>query len=290
MHTFRAACERPFSYMYLMYLPGMMAVRRERKMAPKRFAIACVTLSFAAPVMADQGGGNQTVPGFDRPGAGFATSALPLGGFAIEQGLPSWSLDNEGGIRASQFMTDSLLRVGLGHGTELQVGSTPFNWLDQRMGGVSQSSSGRGDTLLGLKIAPPSSSQVWTWGVLGTVELPDGERGLRLPQKQYTLGVTVNQQWDDANTLGYFAQWQRTGNQGTYQFAGDLSHTLSKTWGIYAEAISLHQNGRSGGLMGAGVTYLPNVRLQWDLSFDRRFVGGGPTWMASFGVAFYFGP
>jgi hypothetical protein len=29
-------------------------------------------------------------PDFDRPGAGFATSVLPVGGVALEQGLPSW--------------------------------------------------------------------------------------------------------------------------------------------------------------------------------------------------------
>lgn len=244
----------------------------------------------ATPALASPGNdGSPTVPSYDRPGFGFGTSALPWGGFAIEQGLPTWSLDNQGGMRISQFVTDSLLRVGLGNGLELQAGSTPFNWLSQRTGGVSQLSTGRGDTVLGLKVAPPSSSPVWSWGVLGTVEFPDGESNLRLPEREYTMGLTVAQQLDDIRVFDYFAQWQRMGNQGTYQLAGSYGYAISKAWGIYTEAVGLHQQGRNGGLLGAGLTYLTTPRLQWDISFDRRFVGSGPIWMAGFGVAFYFG-
>lgn len=249
-------------------------------------ALAC--LLAVGPAAADDGN-DQAVPSYDRPAFGFATSALPLGGFAIEQGLPTWSLDNQDGVRTSQFMTDSLLRAGLGHGLELQVGSTPFNWLYQRASGVSQLSTGRGDTTLSLKVAPPSSSQVWSWGVLGTVEFPDGEGNLRLPERAYTLGVTVQQQWDEKNSFGYFAQWQRMGNQATYQLAFNYGYAISKALGVYTEAVGLHQQSRNGGLMGVGVTYLTTPRLQWDISFDRRFIGSGPTWMADFGVAFYFG-
>ncbi|MBE1163002.1 transporter [Dyella acidiphila] len=253
-------------------------------------ALAWLLLLGAGAAMADDGDNSgQTVPAYDRPAFGFGTSALPLGGFVIEQGLPTWSLYNQDGVRTSQFMTDSLLRVGLGSGLELQVGSTPFNWLSQRAGNFSQFSNGRGDTVLSLKVAPPSSSQVWSWGMLGTVEFPDGEGDLRLPQREYTLGVTVAQQLNEKNSLGYFAQWQRMGNQGTYQVAGNYGYAISKTWGVYTEAVGLHQQGQSGGLLGAGITYLPSARLQWDISFDRRFIGSGPVWMAGFGVAFYFG-
>lgn len=249
---------------------------------------AIAWLLSAGSAIADDGN-DQTVPSYDRPAFGFGTSALPLGGFVVEQGLPTWSLDNQDGVRTSQFMTDTLLRAGLGHGLELQVGSTPFNWLYQRAGGVSQLSTGRGDTTLSLKVAPPSSSQVWSWGMLGTVEFPDGEGNLRLPGRAYTLGATVAQQLNEKNSLGYFVQWQRMGNQATYQLAGNYGYAISKTLGVYTEAVGLHQQSRNGGLMGVGLTYLTTPRLQWDISFDRRFIGSGPTWMAGFGVAFYFG-
>jgi hypothetical protein len=260
----------------------------------RKVLLACCTLIslllVPTPAVADQGDdSNATAPSYDRPGFGFGTSALPLGGFAIEQGLPTWALENQNGVRTSQFVTDSLLRAGLGNGLEFQVGSTPFNWLSQREAGVSQLSTGRGDTVVSLKVAPPPTSQIWSWGVLATVEFPDGEGNLALPEREYTLGATVAQQLSSGNSLGYFAQWQRIGNHGTYQVAGNFGHPLSKAWGIYAEAVGLHQQARSSGLLGAGFTYLPSARLQWDISFDRRFIGSGAEWMADFGVAFYFG-
>lgn len=237
----------------------------------------------------DADNANVIVPAYDRPAFGFGTSALPLGGFVIEQGLPDWSLTHQDGVRTSQFMTDSLLRIGLGHGLELQAGSTPFNWLMTSDGHASQRVTGRGDTLLSLKIAPPPFNAQWTGALLATVELPDGADALRLPRRQYTLGVTLAQQLDERHTLGYFAQWQRMGTHGTYQLAGNYGYAFNNAWGVYGELVALHQQARTGGLIGAGVTYLPNVRLQWDLSFDRGFVGTAPAWMAGFGVAFYFG-
>jgi len=261
----------------------------ERRTRLGAMALACVLLTAAMQARAGDTDSGETVPSFDRPAFGFGTSALPLGGFAIEQGLPDWSLVKQDGVRSSQFFTDSLLRIGAGHGVELQVGSTPFNWLMQSAGGASQRVTGRGDTTLSVKVAPPSGNPAWSWAMLGTVEFPDGADGLRLPQRSYTLATTVAQQLDEHVTLGYFAQWQRLGNHGSYQLAGNYGYALSKTWGVYGEMVGLHQSGRSGGLVGAGLTYLSNVRLQWDISFDRGFVGTAPAWMAGFGVAFYFG-
>ena len=274
-----------------MHLRRMAATMNDvrRPWRPVAMALACVLLLVAMPAQADEAANSETVPAYDRPAFGFGTSALPLGGFAIEQGLPDWSLTKQDGVRSSQFFTDSLLRIGAGHGVELQVGSTPFNWLMQSAGGVAQRVTGRGDTTLSVKVAPPSGNPAWSWAVLGTVEFPDGENGLRLPQRAYTLGTTVAQQLNERVTLGYFAQWQRLGNHGSYQLAGNYGYALSKAWGVYGEMVGLHQSGRSGALIGAGFTYLPNVRLQWDISFDRGFVGTAPAWMAGFGVAFYFG-
>lgn len=253
-------------------------------------ALACMLLIIPAAAQADDTNGtSQTVPAYDRPAFGFGTSALPLGGFAVEQGLPDWSLVHQNGVRTSQFMTDSLLRIGLGSGLEFQLGSTPYNRVTTGTGNAAQRATGRGDTVLSLKIAPAPFNAQWTGAVLATLELPDGADALRLPQRQYTLAVTLAQQLDERRTLGYFAQWQRMGTHGTYQLAGNYGYALSKTWGVYGELVALHQQARTGGLLGAGVTYLPNVRLQWDLSFDRGFVGTAPAWMAGFGVAFYFG-
>jgi hypothetical protein len=229
-------------------------------------------------------------PSYDRPGLGFAPSALPWGGFTWEQGLPSWSLDNTDGTRSSQFTTDTLLRLGVGGDMELQLGTSPFNRLVQRTAGVSQAFYGHGDSSLGLKWAPASSSQMWSWGLLGTVEFPDGANGIRNPERQYTLGATVDQNLDATRSLTYVAQWQRMGNEGAYLAAGNFGYAIDKVWGVYAELAAVHQQGGTGGLFGAGVTYLPNARLQWDLSFDHRLFGQASQWTADFGVSIHFTP
>jgi hypothetical protein len=258
-----------------------------RKQAASVFPVALL-LALPLQARAADSDSSQAVPGYDRPAFGFATSALPACGFAIEQGLPDWSLNHQDGVRSSLFMADSLLRMGLGHGLELQVGSTPFNRLATSDGQGAQQVTGRGDTIISLKIAPPPFNAQWSGAVLATVELPDGVRALRVPQRQYTLGLTLAQQLDERRTLGYFAQWQRMGVHATYQLAGNYGYALSKTWGVYSELVALHQQARTGGLVGAGLTYLPNLRLQFDLSFDRGFVGTAPAWMAGFGVAFFW--
>src|SRR6202012_1616933 len=49
--------------------------------------------------------------------------ATPRGSVIYEQGLPTWTLNHDDGVRSSQYTTDSLLRIGLGANLELQLGS-----------------------------------------------------------------------------------------------------------------------------------------------------------------------
>ena len=245
---------------------------------------ACLTAIGASSAQAGD------APVYDRPGFGFDPAVLPVGGLAIEQGLPDAYLDNEQGTRTELYTTDTLFRLGIGKDLELQLGTSPFNRLTQRTDGVTQLNYGRGDSTLGLKFAPASNNPVWSWGLLGTIDFADGATQIRLPQRQYTLGLTVGQQLDDQRTLSYFAQWQREGNTGTYQLATNYTYAMTKVWGVFGEALLQHANGRNGALLGAGITYLPNERLQWDVSLDHRIAGHIEDWQAGIGIALYFGP
>ncbi|MFC5740961.1 transporter [Dyella tabacisoli] len=229
-------------------------------------------------------------PSYDRPGFGFAPNVLKRGGFAYEQGLPSWSLSHDAGVRSSQYMTDSLLRLGLGSGLELQLGGAPYVRQRQSGDGGDQVSEGRGDSTLGFKLALPSHSQDWSWGALGTVEFTDGARGIRNPQRQYTLGLDIEQQWDERHAVNYVAQWQRSGNSNSYQLAGNYGYALTRRWGVYGEAVVQHAQGGNSSRLGAGLTWLPNERLQWDTWCRHRISGRTPDWEAGVGVAMYFGP
>ncbi|HEY9130608.1 MAG TPA: transporter [Dyella sp.] len=236
----------------------------------------------AGPALADD------APGFDRPGYGFAPGALPAGGLALEQGLPTWTLGNDSGTRSSLYSTDSLLRIGLGAHLELQLGSTPFNRLSEREATSSTVMHGRGDSTLGLKLGLPSASDAWSWGVLGTMEFTDGARGIRNDRRQYTLGLVAVQQVDEDHQWSYFAQDQRSGNQSSYQLAADYNIALDKHWGVYGEAAAVHEDGRSGMQLGNGFTWQPNARVQWDAWWRRRVAGDANDWEGGLGVAVYF--
>jgi hypothetical protein len=242
----------------------------------------------AALVIAATGGGAHAgdAPGYDRPGYGFDPTPLAPGGFAFEQGLPTWTLDHDGGVRSSQYVTDSLLRVGLGADMELQLGGAPFARLDQRGAGTVR---GHGDDSLGLKLGLPSGKADWSWGLLGTVEFTDGTPGLRNDRRQYTLGLVAQQQLDETRQWSYYAQMQRTGDQNGLLAAADYGYAINDRWSIYGEAAAQHDGGRNGLQLGNGLTWLPNPRLQFDAWWRRRVAGHADDWEAGFGVAVAFG-
>lgn len=232
---------------------------------------------------------DDNTPSYDRPGYGFAPDALPRGGFAYEQGLPTWTLDHDDGIRSSQYTTDSLLRLGLGGHLELQLGGSPFNRLSQRGMGMSEVDHGHGDSSLGLKLGLPSSDENWSWGLLGTIEFTDGAQAIGNDRRQYTLGLTVQQQVDEKHQWSYFAQAQQMGGQSSFFGAADYTYQFSQAWGVYGEAAVEHDDARNGMQVGNGFTWSPNPRLQFDAWWRRKVAGHANDWEAGLGVAMYFG-
>ena len=230
------------------------------------------------------------VPGFDRPGLGFSTNPVLAGQIGFEQGLPDWSRRREDGVTSSLATLDSLLRVGLGAGFELQLGSSPWNRLQQRDDTGSQVVHGHGDTSLGLKWAPVIASNVWDWGVLGSVEFTDGARGLRSDRRVYTLGTVLDQKFDERTDVSYFLQWQRSGGQTNYLFAPDYNYQINDRFGAYLEGAFLRDaNHRDGTQAGGGLTWQPASNLQFDSWFRRRLGGHAPSWEAGVGIAMLFG-
>lgn len=225
-------------------------------------------------------------PGFDRPGWGFATNPLHAGQFAYEQGLPDWSRQRSAGASIDQSTYDSLLRLGLGSGIELQLGGTPYNRLRQS---GQPSLHGRGDTTLGLKWIPVTGD-VWSWGLLGTAEFTDGARAFRNDHPSYTLGVDVTQQLGGPVAFGYYAQWQRSGGKDSVQLAPSIGYQFNPQFGTYLEASVQHDVEQGfGSEAGTGLVWQPLANLQFDGWMRHRLGGHAPTWEAGVGVAMYFG-
>ncbi len=246
-------------------------------------ALATLMSGLALPALA----GN---PGYDRPGYGFTPVVLGAGDITVEQGLPDWSRSRQDRITSSQYSADSLLRIGIGGPLELQLGSSPWNSLRQSGAGSGERSQGHGDTTLGLKLALPSSSAAFSWGLLGSVEFTDGAKAFRSTHRQYLLGAQFNLQASERNSLGLYLQDVRNAGTDSTTVAVSDNCALGKTLTLYAEAAWLHAPDQSGGTVaGAGLAWMITPRVQFDAGFDRRVGGAAPEWQTNLGVAIYFG-
>jgi hypothetical protein len=242
--------------------------------------------SFAMlPALADDN------PGYDRPGLGFTPVVLGAGDVTIEQGLPTWTRDNLGGGQMqSQYTTDSLVRLGIGGPFEAQLGTSPFNAIHTTGPGTDTWDHGRGDTILALKFAPNKADAKLTWGLLGSVELTDGDRAVRNDRRQYLLGADINWQLTDKDGVGAYVEQTRSGSDGQTTVALNESHVLNHVLVGYVELAQVHERGeRSGTEAGTGVAWQLNRRVQLDGGLRARIAGHAQLWMASVGVSVFLG-
>lgn len=231
---------------------------------------------FAAPPALAQVKHN---PGYDRPGIGFTPAVLQAGDFTLEQGTPDWSRSDG----TSTWNADTLLRLGVGHALELQLG-TGWNW----MNGPGYSPDGRSDTSLAMKFAPESEGN-FSWGLLGSVEFTDGARAYRSSQQQYLLGASFNWQRSAERSLGLYAELMH-GEADSRLLAVNEGWSLTPTLGMYVELAIQHvQDIGSGSMGGAGLTWQVTPRVQLDISARHRLTGQADTWQGGLGFAVYFG-
>ena len=260
------------------------AVRRCQRIVGPIGVAMLIWLGLSASAHAD------TNPGYDRPGLGFTPVALDPGAVTVEQGLPDWTRSSQGDTTSSLYTADSLIRLGLGHQLELQVGGSLYNYLQTTQADRSEVREGHGDSSLSLKYVLPSSNQAFSWGLLGSVLFTDGAPALRSPQRQYLLGLQLNLQVDSKNSLGAYVQDLRSGGSDAQILAFSDNYLLSPDWMLYAEAALEHNPGsRSGTLAGAGAGWQITERVQLDASFRHRLSGQVNDWEAGLGVSIYFG-
>ncbi|MHA6203097.1 transporter [Dyella soli] len=244
-------------------------------------ALGCLAL--ALPCHADN-------PGYDRPGLGFTPAVLDPGQVTIEQGLPTWTRDTQGGMVQSQYTTDSLIRLGIGGPFEAQLGTSPFNAIHQQGQGTDAWSHGHGDTILALKYAPSKPGDFFTWGLLGSVEFTDGAQGVRSDRRQYLLGADLNWQVADADTVGTYLEDVRTAGQDQLTVALNENHQLNKSVTAYVEAAWVRLPGAGSGTeAGAGLAWMVSQRVQLDGGLRHRLGGHAQQWMASVGVSVFLG-
>lgn len=235
----------------------------------------CLAAFAATPALAQV----RNNPGYDRPGIGFSPSVLQAGDATLELGLPDWSRDD--GV--SLYSADALLRFGIGRSLELQL-DTGWNRLD----GPGPARHGRSNTALAVKFAPPSDTRLG-WGVLGGVELTDGAGIFRNPERQYTLGASLEWEHDEDRASGLYLE-AVDGETDSRLLAINTSWSLAPSVGLFVELAAQHLSGIGNGSMGGvGMTWQATPRVQLDIGVRHRLGGHADEWQGGFGVSVYFG-
>lgn len=249
-------------------------------------AAVLAALAAGAPARADE------APSFDRPGIAFSTATLPKGGFAWEQGLPDFQRDDDGGTRSTQYNANTTLRLGLSDRLELQLSGSPYNRLREHdRDGGRRSRHGAGDTGLALKAALPSAHERFSWALLGGITAASGDRDFSEGATQYTLGTTLDYQFNQRLSGALYFNLDRSAGENTWSWSWSpsLSFALSDRLGAYLEAgVSRSEHESATSVAGLGLTYMATPRIQLDASLDRGLDARSPDLQGGLGVSFYF--
>jgi hypothetical protein len=247
--------------------------------------VATLLCLASAPAFADP-------PDFDRPGAGFATSVLPVGTLALEQGLPTYERQRQDGLLDKTYTADSLIRIGLGGPAELQVGGSAWNRLEESGGGTRRHAVGHGDTSVGLKIAPGGSadSGSFSWAALGQLTFANGDEDFGNGAKEYTLGATGQWKPNDTWQGTLFANVDHLKGGNTWTLAPTFGRKLGEHWLAYVETDAIHDVEDGNELQaGGGVAYTIGDHTQLDAYALHRVGTHGPSVVAGFGLSVFFG-
>lgn len=251
-----------------------------------RLIVPVTLLLMSASAAADEDPG---IPGFDRPGIGFGTDAVPRGALALEFGLPSYLREGErDGPRSTTWSSDVLLRTGLAPRWELQLASTP--WQRQQQGAADQPRRrlrGAGDSTLALKWTGPDSSAGTTWALLASAVVARGDAAFS-DGRQYALGASLEHEFSPRWSAALYASHQRGDGQHSSNWSPSLALTVSERLGAYLEAgFSRSNDGPDQAIAGLGLTWLLRPNVQLDASFDLGLDADSPDLQFGTGLAIY---
>ncbi len=247
---------------------------------------ACVAVVGLAAMLAACVARAADGPSFDRPGIGFGTTTLPVGGFAWEQGLPDVELSDQNGVRTRRYVAATLLRLGLDERLELQLSIDAYQRLSIDGQGARVRAEGSGDAGIGLKWALPTAVDGFTWAVLASATLPSGEAPFSADDEHYDISLAT--QWDLGDEQAIALYLDRSfGEQHGWMFSPSYSFAVSETLGAYIEAGFGAGDDRSRAV-GAGLTWQATPRLQLDVSALRGLNRESADWQGGFGISVYF--
>lgn len=217
---------------------------------------------------------------FERPGIGFSALALAPGQATWEQGLPDVVRNDADGIRNTRYTATSLLRVGLGAGLEIQLGSDSRVWERSRSEDARFSTRGAGDSSVALKWALPGSSESMQWALLAQQGVLTGASDLRAERAQQDLGISVA-----TGDVAFYLNATRDEDGTGWTASPSWTFLSTETVGAYVEA-GVGTGSQRSRALGTGVTWRVAPAVQLDLSVLRGFAADEDDWTGGFGVSF----
>lgn len=234
----------------------------------------------------------------NRPGIGTPPCTLPAGRVMAEFGAVAWDHSASLGRREDTLtLADTVVRIGLGHATELQIGLGGWGHQRSRTGSTIQTVRGLGDATIGLrhgfggeddaKVAAqafvtlpvgraPNGSGDWAAGLLVPVALP-------LPSG-FSLALTPE--------IDAAANGSGHGRHLAWGGVVGLSHGLGKALSLGTEVSAYRDNDPDGASTDARVDVVAAWRagqsLQIDIEFDLGISQGAPDHALMIGFARQF--
>ena len=109
----------------------------------------------------------------DRPAKATGTCTVPTGMLQLETGLADWRLAKSEGVRSDLFVIgSSVLKLGVGSRSDVEIGFTPYARLRLRSDGSRSTISGIGDISLRYKWRPTSDDAPVQVAVIPFVKFP----------------------------------------------------------------------------------------------------------------------
>jgi len=257
-------------------------------MKPTILALAIATMPFTPAFARD------FCP--ERPGQATPPCTVERGHAVIESALASWTLQRDADMRSDSFSYgQTLLRVGIGVATEVQVGFTPFGTVRTRdAGGNVDRQGSAGDTMVAIKQVFGNPDQPLA-AVKVFATLPTG--GMAIGQGTWSGGVAVPIAINLSNKvqlgltpeIDAAANGDASGRHLAYGGAAGLGFQIGKSATLTTDVSAFRNDDPQGhatmASAGASLAVQPSSRLQLDVGGTAGLTKASPDVTLYVGIA-----
>jgi hypothetical protein len=223
----------------------------------------------------------------DRPDFTESSEVIRRGGFQLETGA---TLEGETDRSRAFTAPTALMRIGLGHRTELRFGADGV--LVANIGRLGQV-SGYSDVEIAAKIRLFNQEQIGIdLAVLPILSLPVGSEGFSSGSYDPAIKIT----WARDLPVGFglsgnvnlSAVSDPGGRFNQDAVSVSVAHDLFAGWGSYAEIYGFSRFDRDGGgavIVNGGVSRTIGTRMQFDIEAGHGLTAAAPDWFVGAGFA-----